>query len=108
MADLLHTDRHLADLVAFVRREADPVRIVLFGSRARDAARPDSDYDLLVVVADGQEPRAVARRLYARKRGIPVASDFLVQTESRHARAPHSAFERTVARGRVVYERPDG
>jgi hypothetical protein len=29
-----------------------PVRVILFGSRARGDARPDSDYDLLVVVDD--------------------------------------------------------
>lgn len=31
-----------------------PVRVILFGSRARGDARPDSDYDLLVVVDDEQ------------------------------------------------------
>ena len=29
-----------------------PVRVILFGSRARGDARPDSDYDLLVIVDD--------------------------------------------------------
>jgi len=31
------------------------VRLVLFGSRATGTARPDSDYDLLVIFADGTE-----------------------------------------------------
>jgi predicted nucleotidyltransferase len=36
-----------------LRRHGDRVRrIILFGSRARGDARPDSDYDLLVVLRD--------------------------------------------------------
>jgi predicted nucleotidyltransferase len=39
-----------------------PEAIYLFGSRARGNARPDSDYDLLVVVADDapREARSLA------------------------------------------------
>ncbi|HYR79894.1 MAG TPA: nucleotidyltransferase domain-containing protein [Candidatus Dormibacteraeota bacterium] len=38
-----------------VQRLADayhPLQIYLFGSKARDTAGPDSDYDLLVVMRD--------------------------------------------------------
>lgn len=38
----------LASVVAYF----DPVMVILFGSRARGDARPDSDYDLLVVLDD--------------------------------------------------------
>lgn len=34
----------------------DPLEIRLFGSRARGQARPDSDFDLLVVLRDEAEP----------------------------------------------------
>jgi predicted nucleotidyltransferase len=34
-----------------------PLRIILFGSRARGDARPDSDLDLLVVMPEGTHRR---------------------------------------------------
>jgi predicted nucleotidyltransferase len=42
------TLRSFLDRIASVRSEI--TRVVLFGSRARGDARPDSDYDLLLVV----------------------------------------------------------
>jgi uncharacterized protein len=47
---------HPQELDRLVRRlveQVDPVAIYLFGSRARGEGEPDSDYDLMVVVADG-------------------------------------------------------
>ncbi len=105
-----HADPHLAALVAFVRREANPSRVVLFGSRASDTARDDSDYDLLVVVDEGTDARALLRRLYARKRGLPVSADFLVASEAhlaRHVQTPGLVYEAALRSGRVVYERGD-
>jgi predicted nucleotidyltransferase len=46
--------RAVARIVDVMRPEA----IYLFGSRARGDARPDSDYDLLVVVPDDAPPDA--------------------------------------------------
>jgi HEPN domain-containing protein/predicted nucleotidyltransferase len=45
-ADML--DPVLSDIVAAARERLAPSRIILFGSRARGDARPDSDYDVLV------------------------------------------------------------
>ena len=43
------TDDLLAEIVQRIRAVGDPTKIVLFGSRARDDARPDSDIDILIV-----------------------------------------------------------
>lgn len=45
-------DTHLDRLVERIVAAMQPDAIYLFGSRARGDARPDSDYDLLVVVPD--------------------------------------------------------
>lgn len=51
--EFLDSDPVLRKIVDGVLSVADPEKIVLFGSRARGEAGPDSDYDVLVV-----EPRA--------------------------------------------------
>lgn len=45
----------LRPLVARIVRDAAPLDIWLFGSRARGDARADSDWDLLVVLPDDAE-----------------------------------------------------
>jgi predicted nucleotidyltransferase len=40
--------------VAILVREAQPERVILFGSSARGEAKPDSDLDLLVVEREGR------------------------------------------------------
>jgi predicted nucleotidyltransferase len=55
-------------------------RIVLFGSRARGTARPDSDVDLVIITptVPAHGPRTVALRLALR--GLDVGFDLIVLT----------------------------
>ncbi len=75
-----------AALVEVVRRLVEaynPDRIYLFGSVARGDAYPDSDYDLLLVVADDAPPeRRHSRLAYVALRGTGTAADVLVCTRS--------------------------
>ena len=58
-------------------------RIILFGSRARGDARPDSDYDLLVIVRDASQAdvREYRHRLYDLLRGLGATAEPWVMTE---------------------------
>ena len=58
-------------------------RIILFGSRARGNARPDSDYDLLVTVRGSSqtEIREYRRHLYDALRGPGAVAEPWVMTE---------------------------
>jgi predicted nucleotidyltransferase len=52
MTPASHHDRVLADFLERIGRVRPAIeRLILFGSRARGDDRPDSDYDLLIVVA---------------------------------------------------------
>src|SRR5713101_1398588 len=49
--------------VAILVREAQPERVILFGSYARGDAKPDSDLDLLVVEREVRHQQAEMARL---------------------------------------------
>jgi len=57
-------------------------RLLLFGSRARGDARPDSDFDLLVVMPQAtltpQERQQATRSLRAALRPLPLSVDLVV------------------------------
>ncbi len=58
-----------------------PEEVYLFGSRARGEARPDSDYDLLVVVPESAPLEQRDSRLaYEALLGMGVAKDVVVVT----------------------------
>ena len=102
------TDRLMAEIVARVRGVADPERIVLFGSRARGAGRPGSDFDVLVI-KDSHEPRyRRSAPLYSALADLPVEVEVMVYTAEEVAEwdAVPEAFITTAMReGKVVYER---
>lgn len=64
---------------------APGAKVILFGSRARGEARPDSDLDLLVIEPDEvTKRRAESARLRRELRGLDVALDVIV-ISARHA-----------------------
>ena len=59
----------------------DPVKIVLFGSRARGDAGPDSDFDFLVVERDPRDRHAEMVRLGRALRPLGMPFDVVVVSE---------------------------
>lgn len=83
-------------------------RIVLFGSRARGDARPDSDLDLLVILDEVGDRRAAAVEMRRSLRDLPVAKDIIVAGSADAApgaATPGSIIREALRRGSVVYER---
>jgi predicted nucleotidyltransferase len=76
-------EQELLDRVSKVIVEnAQPRRIVLFGSRARGNSKPDSDFDLLIIVPDGSCTEEIDRQIRRRLIDPDVSYDILVLTES--------------------------
>ena len=77
------TGIELARVVSAIVAAIRPDAMLLFGSRARGEAGPDSDFDLAIVAPDGVERRRLAMRAYeaiARVEGRTVGVDLVVLT----------------------------
>lgn len=100
-------DPVLAEIVRQLVDLYHPERIYLFGSRARDEAGRDSDYDLMVIVPD-DAPLGLRRcgPAYSALWGLGTAADILVWTRTAFDERLHlrASFPATVVReGRLVY-----
>jgi predicted nucleotidyltransferase len=104
------TPELLDEVVRRILTVGSPRRVVLFGSRVRGEARPDSDLDLLII-EDSDLPRYRRAPPYLRALlGIFPAKDVVVWTpaEVEAWRDVPSAFVTTALReGRTLYERDE-
>ena len=107
------TEDLLELMVRRIVSEVDPVKIILFGSRARGDAKPDSDVDVVVIesggFADGRSRIKEAARLYHVLADVRVCKDILVYSEEDVEYWKDSlnyVLARALREGRVLYERP--
>jgi predicted nucleotidyltransferase len=95
------------EIVERLVRELEPVRIYLFGSRARGESGPDSDYDILVLVDNPKEPRyRLSQKGFRALRGLPAAVDVVVWDRATFDARQHlkASFPATVTReGRLLH-----
>jgi uncharacterized protein len=97
------------DLIGEVGRRlvaaAPEAEIILFGSRAHDEARPESDLDLIVIEPDFVRRGEEYGRLRKELRGLGVGLDLVIyrrrEAEERRG-VPGSLLHRALKEGRVL------
>ena len=99
-------------IVQLIVDEVNPEQVILFGSRARETERKDSDIDLLVVESEAfgstRSRRLEAARLYEAVAGFEADTDILVcsREELRTWGGSGShVLGRALREGRVLHER---
>jgi predicted nucleotidyltransferase len=103
----------LHQMVETIVREVSPEAIILFGSRARGDARPDSDVDLLIVETAPFSPqrsrRKEAARLYMALKGLAISKDILLYSRDEFEHWKNSlnhVVGKAHREGRVLHGRP--
>ena len=101
-------DDLVRDIVRRIVDTAQPQKVILFGSRARGDARPNSDFDVLVI-KESDEPRH--RRsvpLYVALADLPVEVEVMVYTPEEveeWSEVPQAFVTTAVREGTTIYER---
>lgn len=95
-------------MVERIVRQFRPVRIILFGSRARGEAGRWSDVDLLVVLPEVTDKRQAMVATLRALSDLPVCKDVVVTTPEEIARRGHlvgDVLRSALREGKVLYER---
>ena len=96
----------LEELVRRIVASVGPLRIFLFGSAARGDMGPDSDVDVLVVMPDGHDRLATAKKLHRQTRGLPWAVDIVVTLQSdvkMYGENPYLVIHTALTEGKEIY-----
>ena len=102
------TDAIISTMVERIVERHRPLRVLLFGSRARGAEHDGSDVDLLVVMGDVTDKRRAAVEIRRLLRDMPVAKDIIVTTPEEIGRRGHvygTVLHEALREGTVLYER---
>jgi predicted nucleotidyltransferase len=108
MKEIVVDDNLLNEIVRRLVDAVDPDRIVLFGSRARGDARPDSDIDLLIVKDSNEPPHRRAIPAYRALTGLGVPKDIIWRTPAEvedWSAVPNYVTTRALHEGRILYEK---
>jgi len=98
----------VSDIVRRIVEAAQPEKVILFGSQARGEARPNSDFDVLVIKQSDEPRYRRSAPLYAALADLPVEVEVMVYTpeEVEEWRGVPQAFVTTAVReGMTIYER---
>jgi predicted nucleotidyltransferase len=99
----------VADIVRRIVEAVGPDRIIVFGSRARGDARPDSDFDVLVIKKSDEPRYRRAVPLYMALADLPVEVEVMVYTPEEveeWSQVPQAFVTTAVREGTTIYERP--
>ncbi len=100
-------DPSLREMVRRLLAVGSPQKIILFGSRARGDARPDSDYDLLLIEPSDLPRHRRAARYRRALIGLAPGKDILVWTPQEVAEwseVPNAFITCALKEGIVLYE----
>lgn len=107
----LNDDVLVADAVRRLVERFAPLRIILFGSRARGTAERDSDIDLLVVLPELHDKYMATVEMLRELRGLGIPVDVVPTDPEEVKRRGHvvgSVLREAIRHGKVVYERAGG
>ena len=82
---MLH-DNQIIDIIKVIAHQYLPdAQVLLFGSRARNESRNDSDYDILLIITDNLSPKEKIPIITKIRKSLlqsEIRSDILIQSQN--------------------------
>lgn len=101
-------DALLEKAVKIIVSEIKPDKIFLFGSRAREDYKGESDYDLCIIKKRIEHRRKLAQKIHNLLCGTGIPVDIIVETPENFERLkdyPSLIYKEIAKNGKVIYER---
>lgn len=101
-------DDLVRDIVRRIVETAQPEKVILFGSQARGDARPNSDFDVLVIKRSDEPRYRRSVPLYVALADLPVEVEVMVYTPEEveeWSEVPQAFVTTAVREGTTIYER---
>jgi len=98
--------QNMRSLIKRIVDAVNPLKIILFGSAAREQMGPDSDVDIMVVMPDGTHRLNTMGFLHRQMIGLPLAVDIIVATPSdleKHKNTIGLVYKTILEEGREIY-----
>ena len=101
-------DGLIRDIVRRIVETAQPEKVILFGSQVRGDARPNSDFDVLVIKSSDEPRYRRSIPLYVALADLPVEVEVMVFTPEEvdeWSQVPQAFVTTAVREGMTIYER---
>jgi len=103
----MKAQKKIGAVIKRLQQKAHPVRIILFGSRAKNKGGKNSDFDLLVIEKKVPDRRRESVRLMDALRPLGINADLVVVSEKffkEWAETPGNLIYEAAKQGKVLYE----
>ena len=101
-------DKTLQEITKRIIEEADPDKIVLFGSRSRDLHKDSSDYDICIIKEGVFHKRKLRKKIYSKLFGVGASVDIIIETPEKFSELKSKSFliyAEVEKHGEVIYEK---
>ena len=107
-SDSLVLDKKLKEIITILVDNANPLRIILFGSYAKGTNQKYRDYDICVIKENTEDLNKLEKKLYVDLHSVGEAIDLIVSSPERYEtskESKYSIYSEIAKNGLVVYER---
>ena len=83
-----------------------PEKIILFGSRAKDSNKEDSDYDILIVKSGIENKREISRKIYRNLLGTNASVDIIIEMPEiidKYKDSVGYIYKNILQEGKIIY-----